>query len=346
MGKYCKYKFEAISARFITMKVLIVSSVNSGQVSPFVNEQVESVKSLGVEFEYYNVQGHGISGYLKNFLPLRRKIRSYLPDIIHAHYGLSGLLSLLAKRRVPLVTTFHGNDINSMHPLKTLKPNWNKMLSRVVHFGDHHSIFVTEDIANQINARPFKSDIIPCQVNLDTFYPIVKFEARKYFKLSSLKRYVLFSSSFRTPIKNYPLAKEACLQFENLELIELNGYTRKEVNLLMNACDLALITSYNEGSCQFLKEAMACNRPIVSTKAGDSEWIFGNTDGCYLTMPVKEDVIINIKKALDFSYSKGQTNGRARIIELGLNSETTAGRVFGVYKKVLKNRDQEQGTWN
>ena len=317
------------------MKVLIVSSVNSGQVSPFVHEQVESIKKLGVEFDYYNVLGKGISGYLKNVRPLKTKIKTDQPDLIHAHYGLSGMLSLLAKGRVPLISTFHGNDINSLHPLNTVKPNWNKILSGIVHFGNHHSIFVTEDIANQIKAKPFKSDIIPCQVNLDTFYPVDKSIARIQLKLLPSKRYVLFSSSFSTPIKNYPLAKEACLHFDNLELIELSGYTREEVNLLLNACDLALITSFNEGSNQFLKEAMACNRPIVSTKVGDSEWIFGKTKGCYFARPESADVIINIEKALDFSQAKGHTNGRNRIIELGLDSETIAGRVFEVYKKVL-----------
>jgi teichuronic acid biosynthesis glycosyltransferase TuaC len=206
------------------------------------------------------------------------------------------------------------------------------MLSRLVHLGDNHSIFVTEDIANQINAGSFKSDIIPCQVNLNTFYPVQKGEARKYFNLSPLKRYVLFSSSFRTPIKNSQLAKEACRNIDNLELIELKGYSRAEVNLLLNACDIALITSFNEGSNQFLKEAMACNRPIVSTKVGDTSLIFGNTEGCYITRPEVSDVIINIKKALDF----GQTNGRNRIIELGLDSETISRRVFEVYKKTLK----------
>jgi glycosyltransferase involved in cell wall biosynthesis len=314
------------------VKVLIVSSGNSGQVSPFVSEQVKSIEDLGVEFEYFNVKGHGISGYLKNFRPLKSKIKSFQPHTIHAHYGLSGMLSLLAKGRVPLITTFHGNDINSLHPLNILKPNWNKMLSRLVHSGDNHSIFVTEDIANQINAKSFKSDIIPCQVNLDIFYPVNKGEARKYFKLSPLKKYALFSSSFRTPIKNSKLAKEACRNIDNLELIELKGYSRAEVNLLLNACDIALITSYNEGSNQLLKEAMACNRPVVSTKVGDASFIFGNTEGCYITRPEVSDVTINIKKALDF----GQTNGRNRIIELGLDSETISRRVFEVYKKVLK----------
>ena len=109
--------------------------------------------------------------------------------------------------------------------------------------------------------------------------------------------------------------------------------------MLLNGCDLALITSFNEGSCQFLKEAMSCNRPIVSTKVGDSEWIFGTTEGCYITRFDPEEVIINIQKALDFSQTKGQTNGRDRIIQLGLDSETIAGRVFEVYKKVLKIED-------
>jgi teichuronic acid biosynthesis glycosyltransferase TuaC len=318
------------------LKVLIVSSGNTGQVAPFVQEQVESVKRLGVEFEYYNVLGRGISGYLNNLKPLRRRIRSYKPDIIHAHYGLSGLLSLIVKGRVPLMVTFHGNDINTLHPLIKLKPNWNKILSGIVHLGDNHSIFVTEGIANQIKERPFKSDIIPCQVNLDTFYPTDKAVARKKLNLSNSKRYVLFSSSFKTPIKNYPLAKQACLHFDNLELIELSGFTRQEVNLLLNACDFALITSYNEGSNQFLKEAMAGNCPIVSTKVGDSEWIFGKTEGCYITRPDPEDVISNMKKALDFCQRTGKTNGREQIIKLGLDSETIAGKVFEVYKKILK----------
>jgi teichuronic acid biosynthesis glycosyltransferase TuaC len=319
------------------MKVLIVSSTNSGQVSPFVSEQVESVKKLGVEFEYYNVEGHGTVGYLKNVIPLRKKIKFYQPDLIHAHYGLSGMLSLLAKGKVPLITTFHGNDINVLHPLKKLKFNWNKILSRIVYSLGTHSIFVTQDIANQINANSIRTDVIPCQVNLDTFYPIEKSVARKELKLSKSMRYVLFSSSFKTPIKNYPLAEQVCSHFDNLKLIELAGFSRSEVNLLLNACDLVLLTSFNEGSNQFIKEAMACGCPIVSTKVGDIEWIFGNSDGCYLTGFEVEDVIRNINKALEFSLKKERTKGRDRIIELKLDAGSISGRVFDIYKKSMKN---------
>jgi glycosyltransferase involved in cell wall biosynthesis len=317
------------------MKILIVSSTNSGQVSPFVFEQVESVKKLGVEIEYYNIVGKGIFGYLKNIIPLKQKVKSYRPDLLHAHYGLSGLLSVLTCVSVPVIVTFHGNDINPINPGSKIKTNWNKYIARLVHRLSRHSIFVTKEIAVQINAKANKSDIIPCQVNMNTFYPIDKSLAREKLGLLPSKKYVLFSSSFTTPIKNYPLAREACQYFDNLELLELRGFTRQEVNYYLNACDLALLTSHNEGSCQFLKEAMACNCPIVSTKVGDSKWIFGDIEGCFITNSNREDVIRNINHALNYCRHKIRTNGRFRVLDLNLDAESISRRVLEVYKRVL-----------
>lgn len=87
------------------MKVLIVASYNYGKYSPFVSEQAESVKGLNIQIDYFPVKGKGVFGYLKNRKGLLFKIEEYHPDIIHAHYGLSGLLANL-QREVPVVTTF------------------------------------------------------------------------------------------------------------------------------------------------------------------------------------------------------------------------------------------------
>jgi teichuronic acid biosynthesis glycosyltransferase TuaC len=316
------------------MRVLVVGSGNSGQLSPFVLEQIESVGKLGVIFETFIITGKGIKGYLSNVRPLAKKIETFKPDIIHSHYGLSGLLSLFVKGNHILITTFHGNDINSLQPFSRFKPNYNRFLSWLVYSFGNHSVFVTNKLAHRLNANDTKSDIIPCQINLDTFFPLEMDIARREMNMSPLKRYVLFSSSFSTYIKNYPLAEKSCKLVGELELIELKGYTRREVNLLLNACNLALVTSFNEGSNQFLKEAMACNRPIVSTRVGDTEWLIGNTAGCYYTSYDITDVAEKIKKALDFGHNHIHTSGRARIIELGLDSETIAEKVYGVYKKV------------
>lgn len=94
------------------MKVLIVASHNCGKYSPFVSEQAESTKKKNIQVDYFPVKGKGVFGYLKNRKELLKKIEKYHPDIIHAHYGLSGLLANL-QREVPVVTTFHGSDIHS-----------------------------------------------------------------------------------------------------------------------------------------------------------------------------------------------------------------------------------------
>jgi teichuronic acid biosynthesis glycosyltransferase TuaC len=316
------------------MKVLIVSSGNSGQISPFIAEQVESVKKYGVEFDTFSIVGKGLLGYMGNIGPLTRRIRSFCPDIIHAHYGLSGFLSFLVKGNHKLITTFHGNDINTLHPFNYLKPNINKLISRLVYSFSNHSIFVTEDLAVQLNAISSKSDIIPCQVNLDMFNPIAMNVARREMHLSLTREYVLFSSSFSTYIKNIHLAEQACKLTGSIDLIELKGYSRREVSLLLNACNVALVTSFNEGSNQFIKEAMACNRPVVSTMVGDSKHVFGDTEGCYLTSFDPMDVAQKLRMALDFGTVTGQTKGRERIIHLGLDADSIAMKVYNVYIKV------------
>jgi len=325
------------------MKVLVVCSGNTSDGlefnlqnhQPFIYEQVEAVKRFGIEFRFFFIQGKGLAGYLKN-LGLLKKTLADRFDLVHAHYGLAGLLVLIAKGDYPLVTTFHGNDINPISMKPGIKPNINKILSRIANRYSSHSIFVSKDLALRLKAFPDKYDIIPCQVNLDLFYPIDKISARNQCNLLAEKRYILFSSSFDNPVKNYSLAKKACDSFDNVELIELKGYSRQEVNLLMNACDLALITSYNEGSSQFLKEAMACNCPVVSTKVGDVEMIFGDTKGCYISNYNIEDVIDKIKMAFEFSRTRNKTNGRERITELELDAEHTSRKIYDIYLEVIK----------
>ena len=318
------------------MKVLIVSSGNSGELAPFVGEQVESLARFNILFDYYHIVGKGVFGYLRNMKALSWKINSFNPDLIHAHYGLSGFLSILTKKNIPVITTFHGNDINPIGLNSTFKPNINKLISRLTYQNSKNSIFVHKDLATKVNAKRGNYEIIPCQVNLDTFYPISKMSARADLNLSMHKKYVLFSSSFDNYIKNYPIAEEACKVFDDLEIIELKGYSRREVNLLLNACDLALITSFNEGSSQFIKEAMSCNCPVVSTDVGDAGYVFGQTEGCFLTSFEVDDIIDKIRNALEFAGNKQKTLGRQRITELRMDAENTSQRVYEVYLKTIK----------
>ena len=77
------------------MKVLVVSRYKkqyATHVLPFVGEQFAALKDAGCEAELFLLQGN----YLKQWKALRKKIREFKPDVIHAHYGLTCLVANLA----------------------------------------------------------------------------------------------------------------------------------------------------------------------------------------------------------------------------------------------------------
>ena len=93
------------------MIVLFVSSGNSHYgIVPFIKSQGESLRQEGVDVEYFTVKGKGIKGYIRNITPLRTYIKQTKFDIIHAHYGLIGLLCVLAFPGIPIVLSVMGSD--------------------------------------------------------------------------------------------------------------------------------------------------------------------------------------------------------------------------------------------
>lgn len=276
---------------------------------------------VGVMVEYFAIQGKGVAGYLSNYKRLIRTIHKLKPDIIHAHYGLSGLLANL-QRHVPVVTTYHGSDINSpaVFPFSRLC----MMLSR-------HNIFVSEK--NSIKSGLSRNySIIPCGVDTHLFVPTDKEQARKELELDITKKYILFAGTFENPVKNASLAQSATTCLAEVELLELKGYSRDQVTLLMNAVDVALMTSFTEGSPQFIKEAMACNCPIVSVPVGDVPKVVQFTEGCFISAYDPTDIAQKLRQALD--YGK-RTEGRKRIFDLDLDSESVARRILEVYRSIL-----------
>lgn len=301
------------------LKVLIVCSGNSGRISPFVKEQSEALQKIGVQIHYFLIKGQGVAGYLKNYFPYRKIIKIVKPDIVHAHYGLSGLLACL-QRKVPVITTFHGSDIQEKQNL--FFSRWAMSLSK-------ENIFVSEKLKKV--AKHDKGTVVPCGIDTVVFRPIEQKDSRKLLNLDLNKKYILFSSNFNEPIKNYDLARNAIELLDiDVELIELKGYSRNEVVLLLNSVNVALLTSFNEGSPQFIKEAMACNLPIVATDVGDIKDVIDKTEGCYITSFEPEDVAGKLKTALNLEM---RTEGRAKVERL--DNRMIALKIVDIYKRML-----------
>lgn len=309
------------------MRVLIVASYNKSRFAPFIVEQAEALKKQQCEIAWFGLQGKGLMGYLKNLPALKKKIREFQPDVVHAHYGLSGLLANL-QRGVPVVTTYHGSDINDKKALRFSKmamhlSAWNIFVSRK-----------TLEIADQKK----KYSLLPCGIDMTDLQLMERNEARQNLNLTEHKKYILFAGAFDNAVKNAPLAKEAVslMQDDNVELLELKGYSREEVTLLMCAADAFLMTSFSEGSPQVIKEAMACGCPIVSVDVGDVKERVEGVEECYVTQTREPQEIAGLlKKALSFN---GRNKGRERVLADGLDNGQIAERLVDLYNRMSKKR--------
>ena len=306
------------------MKVLIVARYKEHGFVPFITQQVAALEKCGVECRYFPVKSKGLSGYLKHLKALRNTIKEFQPDVVHAHYGLCGLLANL-QRRMPVVTTFHGSDINKKNVLP-----FSKMAMRLSAW----NIFVSKKTIDI--AKPKKKyTLLPCGIDIYDLQLTDKQEARNRMHLQSDKKYVLFAGAFDNSVKNAPLAKEAValLNDENVELLELKGYSHDEVTLMMCAADTFLMTSISEGSPQVIKEALACGCPIVSVDVGDVKERIDGVDGCFVTQKREPEELLHLlQKTIAFN---GKTNGRAHIMLDRLDNNHVAKCLLKVYEKVV-----------
>ena len=117
------------------------------------------------------------------------------------------------------------------------------------------------------------------------------------------------------------------------EFLELRGYSRSQVNQLMCAANCLLLTSKTEGSPQVIKEAMACGCPIVSVDVGDVAERTSGVEGCYLVRTREpKDIADSLLQAIAY---KGRTNGRKRILEMGLSNDQVAEQLLRIYEQLL-----------
>ena len=305
------------------MKALVVARYKEHGFVPFITQQVAALEQCGTECRYFPIKSNGITGYLKHLKALRNTIREFQPDVVHAHYGLCGLLANL-QRRVPVVTTFHGSDINKKNVLP-----FSKMAMRLSAW----NIFVSQKTIDI--AKPKKKyTLLPCGIDICDLQLTDKQEARKIMRLQESKKYVLFAGAFDNKVKNAPLAKEAVtlLNDENVELLELKGYLHDEVTLMMCAADVFLMTSISEGSPQVIKEALACGCPIVSVDVGDVKERIGDVDGCYVAQ--SRDAKELSELLMKVLSSANRVDGRDVIVKDGLDNTQMAKRLMEIYKKL------------
>jgi teichuronic acid biosynthesis glycosyltransferase TuaC len=307
------------------MKVLFVSSGNSGGSVFLIKNQALSLIEQGIDVIHFHIKGKGAIGYLKNIPKLRAELKSGNYDIVHAHYAFSGFMSTLGGCK-NLIVSLMGSDVYTSIIIR--------LFSRVFYTFFWGATIVKTKKMSLLLKMP-DAFIIPNGVDLNRYKIISKISARAHIGYSGNKKLVIFVSDPKRKEKNFGLAKLSVehLGRTDIELLQVFNVPNKEIPFYMNSADVLLLTSKYEGSVNVVKEAMACNLPIVSTDVGDIKENLLSVRGCYVCKSEPNSLAEGLKKAL---LMEDRTNGRERIISLKLDSGSIAKKIIAVYEQIAK----------
>ena len=311
------------------MRVLFLRSGNNG-TDPISTFQGQSLERLGIEVDYFDILGKGIIGYLKNIIRFRKKVRSSNADLIHAHYSFSGFLAVLSFSGAPVVTSLMGSDVKSDGKYRLIIYLFYFLFWK-------KTILKSTDMKRHLGLK--NVEVLPNGVDTDLFFEMNKCQARQKLNLKMDDKIVLFAADPTRPEKNYSLAEEAIeLVGLNIKTLFLKGIQPNEVRDYYNASDLVLLTSLWEGSPNVVKEAMACNRPVITTDVGDVSWLIGNTPGCFVTTHSALEIATKIRHCI-LHVDKSQ--GRNRIMSLKLDSVSVSVKLFDIYRSIFEKKRQK-----
>lgn len=301
----------------------VLNIVTNGQ-APFYRSQVETLRSMGVEVTTRNLpqQPDGDTRSLLDYARmypsvLREWLEGY--DVIHANYGLTAPLAL-AQPTTPVVVSFWGSDV---HGKFGWTAPWFARLSDAV-------IVMSDEMAAELEQD---CHVIPHGVDLDLFAPAPQSKARENVGWSVDGTHVLFPYAKDRTVKNYPRAERvveaaASRWDEPIQLHPVSGVDHGKIPEYMNAADLLLLTSKTEGSPNAVKEALACNLPVVATDVGDVRERL--SDVSLSRVGRTDDELVDA--VVDVLEAEGRSDGRAAIRDESL--EQMGKQLVSVYETV------------
>jgi glycosyltransferase involved in cell wall biosynthesis len=308
------------------------------QTTHFVKRQAEFLRRAGVLVDVFHFRGAKRPwNYAQAWLAVRPKIRTGAYDLVHAQFGQSGVLAL--PKRLPLVITLRGSDIlgivgsNGRYTTAGKVSQW---VTRLAVRRADAVVVVSEHMKAYFETRA-PVTVLPSGLDFELFATMSRTEARARLGWPLDKRLVLFAGNPEQPRKRYPLAKAAVdLVNQTLpaEIVVAWGVPHTAVPLYMNACDAFVFTSMQEGSPNVVKEALACDLPVVSVPIGDTAERLRGIEGCEL---VEDERPQAIAAALERVLRRGgRVAGRAAVAHLA--EEAITARLIEVYRGAIGRR--------
>jgi teichuronic acid biosynthesis glycosyltransferase TuaC len=314
------------------VRVLVVTNLyptaRRPALGPFVRDQVAALREIdGLEIDLHSFDPPGgMLPYLREALTLARKYRSASYDIVHAHYGLSGLCALAVRGGRARAVTFHGDDLR----LAKVAPV-SRVVARLAALPATVSANLARSEADVLGGPGARRRVavLPCGIDLDRLRPLDRVQARRELGLDPNGRYLLFPADPARREKRVDRARE--LVPHGATLIHYDNTPPERVPLYINAANAVLVTSEREGFGLAPLEALACNVPVLATDVGIAPLALAGIPGT-MCGPFERS---SWQRALSphLSEEDPRVDGRGRAALFG--SRRMAERVARAYRDLL-----------
>ncbi len=328
------------------ISVLAVTNIFPNPRSPssgtFVERQVAGLRGAGVTVEvlFVDRETEGMASYRRAGARVAAAVSGGRHDLVHAMYG--GVLADVATRAagIPSVVSFCGSDLMGAQRSALVSRATAAYGVRASHRAARRASGVIVKSAGLGDALPgdvdrTKVSIIPNGVDFERFRPLPGPDCRARLDWAEDEFHVVFHDR-GDPDKRLDLARAACDELARrgvpVRLHLMQDLAHDEVPQWLNAADVLLLTSLHEGSPNTVKEALACDRPVVSTDVGDVRERIGDVEGCWIADADAAD----LADKLDVVHLRPRPRsvaGRAAMSDLSL--EAVARRMEDFYGHIL-----------
>lgn len=301
----------------------------------FAREAGRALRARGVEVEEFFVESRtSPSGLWRDWRRMRAMVRGGSFDALHAQYGaVNGFLCATAAGRLPMVLSLRGSDLNRVPSMNPLRNALTRLLSQLSAWRADVVVCVSEALREQLWCDRRKIRVIPTGVDLDVFRPIERALARRDLAWPQDEPVVLFNAGRAAQQKGLPLVQAAvelmCSRAMAPRLhVTTGGHSRAEMAKFFSAADCLVLASETEGSPNVVKEAMACNLPVVSVDAGDVRERLREADPGAI---VARDPAALAQGIAEVIARRQRSNGRMLLQRQGLSQADTVARLQDVY---------------
>jgi glycosyltransferase involved in cell wall biosynthesis len=339
-----------VSATHSGPRVLfVIPGEAQGSSMVFARRQATELMSRGVEVESFHLRSRTSPSVLWSELQrFRAVVARFAPDVIHAHFGtVTAAFTIWAARRIPVVITYRGSDLNRVPTARGLRALFGRVLSQFSAARAARIVCVSRGLRDRLWWHRERVTILPSGVDTILFRPISRVEARRQLGWDQDIPVALFNAGHDARNKRLDLANAAVelsrVEFPNLRFEVTEGDVPPDrMPILLNAADCLLVTSDAEGSPSVVQEAIATNLPVVSVDVGD---VAERLRGISSTHIVDRSPGALASALCTVLKMRERSNGRSRVREIC--SAHIADELTHLYREaVAKDSPQKVALWN